>query len=424
MPFGISSAPEHFQRRMNDIFNGLPGVVCLIDDVLVYGSNVEEHRTRLQSVLQRIQTAGFTLNMEKCEFGKTSIKFLGHLINSDGITADPQKTAAIREMERPKSFPELRRFLGMVNQLGKFSPNIAELTKPMRELLSKKSTWLWGPNQDDTFQKVKSELASPPVLAWYDPSRDTKISADASSYGIGAVLMQHIEGQWKPIAYASRSMTNTETRYAQIEKEALATTWAAEHFSDYITGRQVLIETDHKPLIPLLNTKHLDSLPPRVLRFCPRLMRFDYTVAHVPGTLLYTADTLSCSPQTSAAVDEQQANNMEVKIAAIASQLPVSSDRLEMYKQAQAEDPVCSQVIKYCQTEYPEQQQAKGELRHYWKVRSDLTYCDGLLVIPKKLQQETITKIHHGHQGIQRCRLRVSTSVWWPGVAKQMDEYV
>ena len=403
MPFGISSAQEHFQRRMNDILNGLPGVVCLIDDVLVYGSNVEEHRTRLQSVLQRIQAAGVTLNKEKCEFGKTSIKFLGHLINSDGITADPQKTAAIREMERPKSVPELRRFLGMVNQLGKFSPNIAELTKPMRELLSKKSTWLWGPNQDDTFQKVKSELASPPVLAWYDPSRDTKISADASSYGIGAVLMQHIEGQWKPIAYASRSMTNTETRYAQIEKEALATTWAAEHFSDYITGRQVLIETDHKTLVPLLNTKHLDSLPPRVLRFRLRLMRFDYTVAHVPGTLLYTADTLSHTPQTSAAADEQQANNMEVKIAAITSQLPVSSDRLEMYKQAQAEDPVCSQVIKYCQTEWPERQQAKGELRHYWKVRTDLTYCDGLLlfgtriVIPKKLQQETITKIHHGH---------------------------
>ena len=279
----------------------------------------------------------------------------------------------------------------MVNQLGKFSPNIAELTKPMRELLSKKSTWLWGPNQDDAFQKVKSELASPPVLAWYDSSRDTKISADASSYGIGAVLMQHIEGQWKPIAYASRSMTNTETRYAQIEKEALATTWAAEHFSDYITGRQVLIETDHKPLVPLLNTKHLDSLPPRVLCFRLRLMRFDYTVAHVPGTLLYTADTLSRSPQISAAVDKQQANNMEVKIAAIASQLPVSSDRLEMYKQAQAEDPVCSQVIKYCQTEWPERQQAKGELRHYWKVRADLTYCDGLLlfgtriVIPKKL---------------------------------------
>ena len=212
MPFGISSAPEHFQRQMNNILNGLPGVVCLIDDVLVYGSNVEEHRTRLQSVLQRIQAAGVTLNKEKCEFGKTSIKFLGHLINLDGITADPQKTAAIREMERPKSVPELRRFLGMVSQLGKFSPNIAELTKPMRELLSKKSTWLWGPNQDDAFLKVKSELASPPVLAWYDPSRDTKISADASSYGIGAVLMQHIEGQWKPIAYASRSMTNTETR--------------------------------------------------------------------------------------------------------------------------------------------------------------------------------------------------------------------
>jgi hypothetical protein len=105
----------------------------------------------------------------------------------------------------------------MVNQLGKFSPNIAELTKPMRELLSKKSTWLWGAAQDESFEKVKVELASPPTLAWYDPLKDTKISADALSYnGIGAVLLQRFDHEWKPIAYASRSLTNTECRYAQI----------------------------------------------------------------------------------------------------------------------------------------------------------------------------------------------------------------
>ena len=234
----------------------------------------------------------------------------------------------------------------------------------MSELLSKevKLNLVLGPKPRRHFPKSQepwpvSPLASSPVLAWYDPSRTTKISADASSYGIRAVLMQHIEGQWKAIAYASRSMTNMETQYdiAQIEKKALATTWAAEHFSDYITGRQILIETDHK---------HLDSLPARVLRFCLRLMRFDFIVERVPGTLLYTADTLSCSPQTSAACDEQQANNMELQIAVIASQFPASSERLEMYKQAQTEDPSCSQVIKYCWTEWLERHQAKGELQH------------------------------------------------------------
>ena len=131
----------------------------------------------------RIQSAKVTLNKEKCEFGKTSIRFLGHIINGEGVSADPRKTAAIQKMRTPQSIPELSRFLSMVNQLGKFSPVMAELTKPLRELLSKISTWLWGPSQDEAFRKIKSELASPPVLTWYGPSADTRIAADASSYG-------------------------------------------------------------------------------------------------------------------------------------------------------------------------------------------------------------------------------------------------
>ena len=242
MPFGISSVPEHFQKCMNEIIDGLPGVLYLMDDILVYGNDQNEHDTRLDTVLAKIQDAGITLNKEKCEFAKTSIKFLGHVITSDGISPDPQKTSAISSMKQPKNVSELRRFLGMVNQLGKFSPNIAEVSQPLRELLSTKTVWTWGSSQSDAFDKLKQELTSSPVLAWYSPSAETKITADASAYGLGAVLMQKIEQQWKPVAYASRSMTETETRYAQIEKEALATTWACERFSDYILGMKIHIE--------------------------------------------------------------------------------------------------------------------------------------------------------------------------------------
>ena len=119
--------------------------------------------------------------------------------------------------------------MGMVNQLGKFSRNLAELSVPLRELLSKKSTWLWGPAQDEAFAHIKEELTRPTVLTLYDPEAPTKISADASSHGLGAVLMQQSESTWKPVAYASRAMSDTEGHYAQIE-EALATTWACENF--------------------------------------------------------------------------------------------------------------------------------------------------------------------------------------------------
>ena len=158
MPFGISSAPEHFQCRMNKVLSGLPGVMCLIDDILVYGSSVEEHTERLQSVLNRLMSAGVTLNQAKCEFGKETIRFLGHVINSNGVSADPQKIQAIVNMKAPSSVSELRRFLGMTNQLGKFSSNIAEMTKPLRELLIKRAAWLWGPSQESAYVIKKNCL--------------------------------------------------------------------------------------------------------------------------------------------------------------------------------------------------------------------------------------------------------------------------
>ena len=250
LPFGIASAPELFQKRMSKILEGLDGVVCLMDDVLVFGKDRNEHDLRLKQVLERVREAKVTLNHTKCEFAKSSVKFLGHVIDCRGIQADPDKLKAICKMEAPHSVSDLRRFLGMVNQLGKFSPRIADLTQPLRELLSTKRSWLWGPEQETAFNRLKDELVQPTVLTLYDPKANIKVSADASSFGLGAVLLQESTQGWKPVAYASRSMNETEQRYAQIEKEALAITWACNKFSDYILGRKFLIETDHKPLIP------------------------------------------------------------------------------------------------------------------------------------------------------------------------------
>ena len=432
LPFGISSAPEHFQKRMSTILDNLPGVLCLMDDILIFGKDQKEHDARLTTALERIQAAGVTLNKDKCEFNKTSLTFLGHTIDGKGISPDPQKTAAISKMASPKSTTELRRFMGMVNQLGKFSPRIAELSKPMRELLSNKRAWNWGPAQEEAFVKVKAELTAHTILALYDPQADTKISADASSHGLGAVLSQKNRQEWRPVAYASRAMSETETRYAQIEKEALATTWACEKFSTYILGKHISIETDHKPLVPLLGSKHLDNLPPRVLRFRLRLMRFSYSIQHVPGKLLYTADTLSRAPLRGKDIDPQtleKQSEVESFIATITSHLPASQQRLLVYQKAQATDPVCSRVITYCKSEWPRSCN-DPELKHYYAVRGNLTLHNELLlyggriVVPKQLQAETLQKIHTGHQGIVRCRLRAVTSVWWPGISKEVEAFV
>lgn len=182
-------------------------------------------------------------------------------------------------MAPPTSVPEVRRFLGMSNQLGKVTPHLAELSQPLRELPVKSRSWYWGPAQSKAFKSIKIELCKPVTLALYDPSAPTKISANASAYGLGAVLLQSHPSGWRAVAFA---MSQTERNYAQIEKEALATTWACEKFSDFILGNHIQIETDHKPLVPLLGTKTLDRLPPRILRFRLRLDRFSFEIRHVP----------------------------------------------------------------------------------------------------------------------------------------------
>ena len=161
---------------------------------------------------------------------------------------------------------------------------MAELTKPLRILLTKNYKWHWSQAQSDAYAAVKEEILKPTVLALYSPVADTKISADASLFRLGAVLLQREDRVWRLIAFASQAMTEIECLYAQIEKEALAMTWACEKFTDYILGKKIVIETDHKPLIPLLTKKQLESLPPRILRFRWRLSRFDYHMEHVPAS--------------------------------------------------------------------------------------------------------------------------------------------
>ena len=242
---------------MNQLLNGLSGVLCHMDDVLIFGRSKKEHDSRLLAVLSRLTAAGVTLNRSKCVFSQNSVKFLGHEIDECGVRADPEKVKAITNIDKHKNTKELRRFLGMVNQLGKFTPRLAEISQPLRQLLSTKQAWFWGPDQEDSFSHVKEELTRPVTLDLYDPQKEIKVSADASSYGLGAVLLQKSENVWKSVAFVSRSMSATEQRYAQIEKEALAVTWSCEKFTHYILGRHFSIESDHKPLIPLLSTKEL-----------------------------------------------------------------------------------------------------------------------------------------------------------------------
>ena len=355
LQFGITSAPEHFQRRMSEILADLDGVVCMIDDVLVYGDTQEEHDRRLEKVLQRMKEVGLTLNRDKCHFSQNQVKFLGQILNKDGVHPDNEKVEAIQKFRRPRNVGDVGRFLGMCNHLSKFAPHLSHTTKPLRELLRKGNHWVWGEPQQTAFREVKEILTTSPVLSLFDPERETVVSADSSSFGLGAVLLQKQPNrELKPISYLSRSLTPTEQRYAQIEKEALAFTWACERFEDFLLGMDFHIHTDHKPLVPLFSCKNLDELPIRVQRFRLRMMRYRFTISHVPGTSLKVADALSRAPcsgssQSDSLLQEETAAYVDL----VLQSLPASDRQLEWIKSHQERDEECQEAIRHTQIGWP-----------------------------------------------------------------------
>ena len=232
------------------------------------------------------------------------------------------------------------------------------------------------------------------------------------------ILQRQDNGELQPIAYASRSLTKSEQNYGQIDKEALAITWACERFYMYILGKHITLETEHKPLIPLFSTKHLNDIPIRIQRFRIRLMRYDYNIVHVPGKELIVADTLSRAPRVSTdGGDLEQEVNAYVNL--ILETLPATERRLQEIKTQLETDPVLQQVMSFCRDGWLDYIiQTPGSVQPYWNYRAELTVQDGLLlknsriVIPSCMRLEILDKIHAGYQGIVKCRERAKNSVW------------
>ena len=233
------------------------------------------------------------------------------------------------------------------------------------------------------------------------------------------------------MSYASRSLTETEKRYAVIEKEALEVTWACEKFSDYVLGMQFTVETDHKPLVPLLSTTDLSNMPPRILRFRMRLMNYSPKVTYVPGKQQITADALSRAPVSKPKQsDFDLIEEVESFTSQIVTGLPATSKRLEEIKQAQDTDEECVQIKTYCIEGWPTYMPHLPMLKPYWENKGHLAVVDGLLlfddriVIPRCLRLDILELIHQGHLGITKCQARARMSVWWPGVTTAITELV
>lgn len=430
LPFGITSAPEVFSRAMEKILRGLPGVVCHMDDILVFAPTKEEHNKRLRAVLDALQRSGLTLNKEKCIFSTQQVTFLGHQISDNGISIDNERTTAITGMSEPTNVTELQRFLGMINFVGRSIPDRSTICKPLNDLLKKDNAWVWTHAQQAAFDRIKYLVTTSPVLAIFDPDKTTTISSDSSGYGLGACLMQkQTNGENRAVAYISRSLSEAEQRYANIEREALGIIWACSKLSHYILGNPFYIETDHKPLVQIFNSKNIDELSPRLQRFKLAMLRFDYSVFYTPGKQLFTADTLSRSPLKTYGPDRFDDDTVAY-VQAVVNQMAISDERLaEVFERQQSNDDFIK-MHSYIHTSWPPKERLSEELRKFDAHKEYITDINGLLVyksrviIPENMRSYILERLHEGHFGINRCRARANDSVWWPGISIDISNMV
>ena len=346
LPFGVASAPAIFQKLMDTVLQGVSGVICYIDDILVSSADEDSHLRALEEVCNRLEKHGFRLKLEKCEFLLKSIEYLGHVVSKDGIHPVPSKVEAIVKAPTPANVQQLRSFLGLINYYGKFIPNLATILRPLNVLLQVNKVWKWSPECAKAFQETKDQVISAGVLTHYDPSLPITLAADASAYGVGAVI-SHVfsDNTERPIAFASRTLTTSEQNYAQLEKEALALIFGIQKFHRYLYGRKFTLITDHKPLTTILGPKKgIPSLAAaRLQRWAILLSAYDYSIQYKSTTDHGNADGLSRLPLplTSPTTDTQGAATFNIgQVQA----LPVTFQHIQ---KATRRDKILGKVYRY-----------------------------------------------------------------------------
>lgn len=420
--FGISCAPEYFQKILENLLIQCEGVVNFIDDIVVFGRNESEHNKRLQHVLQVLEDNNIRLNKEKCLFNVDKIHFLGHELSAEGVKPLDKYIKAIESFREPTTIEEIQSFLGLVNFVGKWIPNLATLTDPLRQLLRQKLyknadiTSLWKNEQRCAFERLKTCLSDIPTLGYYDPDDRTQIMADASPVGLGAVLIQIDSNGPRIIAFGNKSLTDVEKRYCQTEKEALALVWAVEHFHMYLFGKsQFELITDHKPLEVIFGERSKPCA--RIERWVLRLQCYNYKVIHKPGKF-NIADSLSrlCVDQQSKPFDDDHHVNQIVQYARPTA-LSLSSIRgasqtdseIELVKKGLLHNDWDSKVNNFRLFE-----------QELW-LHDDILLKGNKIIIPTALRPQVLAAAHEGHPGIVNMKARLRTKVWWPKIDKDAE---
>lgn len=292
MPFGLKTAPATFQRTMDNVLRGLSGIHCMVylDDIICYSNSLQDHLEKLRKIFDRLRETNLKVTLDKCEFLRKEVLYLGHVITKDGLKPNDDKIKAVLDFPIPKTPTEIKSFLGLVGYYRKFIKDFSKITQPLTSCLKKRNKVEITPQYINAFEKCKELLVNAPLLQFPDFSKPFILTTDASNYAVGAVLSQGPVGSDRPIAYASRTLNEAEKRYSTIEKELLAIVWATKHFRPYLYGRKFIIYTDHRPLAWLNSFKEPNS---KLTRWKLRLSEFNFEVIYKKGRQNTNADALS-----------------------------------------------------------------------------------------------------------------------------------
>lgn len=426
LPFGIASSPAIWQRTMDTILQGIPGVQCNQDDMIITGKTEDEHYKNLHSVLTKLKEYGLKANLEKCKFFQDEVIFCGIKITHEGLHKTDEKIRAILDAPSPKTKSQLRSFLGMVNYYHKWLHNIAPVAKPLYDQLQNHKTFNWTDDCNSAFQKIKELIASDKVLIKYDPELPLRLATDASPYGIGAVL-SHVTktGEERPIAYASRTLNKAEQNYSQLDKEALSITWGVKKFFNYVCGRSFTLVTDHQPLKYIFSpTRAIPAMSAaRQQRYALFLSGFNYTIEYRNSKANANADGLSrlplpvtCSQKETEAADDIFYNE-------IMDSLPVSATSVAKESRR---DPLISKIIHFVETcNWPDD--IDESIRPFFNKRNELVVQQNCLlwgyrlIPPETLRKKILNMLHEGHLGIVKMKNIARGYFWWPALDKEIE---
>ena len=435
-PQGLISAGDEYNRRTDAAFAHLNNFVKVVDDGLVHGQTFREHVADVRNTLLCARENGITFSLKKFVFASHEVDYCGYILNSAGFTVDPAKTAAIRDFPTPSNRTDLRSFLGLVNQCSEFSSRLSAVGTPLRPLLKQTNEFIWDADHDAAFSAVKQELTSPPILAFFQPGGELRLQTDASALnGLGFALWQFQDDKWRLIHCGSRFLSDAETRYAIIELELLAVVWAVHKCKLFLSGMHFTVYTDHRPLIPIVNSYTLDQIEnPRLQRLVLKLRQYQLHAVWQKGADNMFADALSRHPVANPVPDEEFGENPAVSSSSIRACLQLSSGSGLQFHQllavAQA-DPEYQSLVTTVRNGFPGYMRfLSPSVKPYWSARHHLTVDRDIvlkgeqIVVPKALRAQVLADLHTAHQGLVRSKSRARQTVYWPNITKDIEQHV